>query len=116
MAHEPYTEFRCEVRESEAAAVVEVHGELDLATGPEAEAALREQARSKRHVTLDLRGLQFMDSTGLRMIMELDRLAREDGFGFAVVRGTPAVQRVMNIAGIDEHLELVDAPAELQEP
>jgi hypothetical protein len=38
-------------------------------------------------VMLDLRELRFIDSTGLRLILEIDAMAREDGFNFALVRG-----------------------------
>lgn len=106
-------EFRCEVRERDEAAVVELHGELDLATAPEAEARLHQLAGEKKRVTVDLRGLTFLDSTGLSMLVRLDALARQDGFNFSVVRGSPPVQRAIEISGLDEVLVLVDDPDDL---
>src|SRR3954447_27052320 len=82
--------FRCEVREGRASGVVVPHGELDLATVEEARAALR-SLLTKRSVTLDLRELSFIDSTGVRLTLEIDALARQDGFNFFVVRGGPGV-------------------------
>jgi anti-sigma B factor antagonist len=108
--------FACEVRENDAAAVVCLRGELDMATVPEVDVCLRALACEKRQVTVDLRGLDFMDSTGLRLIIEIDALARQDGFNFSVVRGSPAVQRVMEISGVDAHLVLIDRPEDLHVP
>ena len=103
-------EFECKVHEHGETAVVELSGELDLATVPEAESALRTAAAAKRRVVLDLRGLAFMDSTGLRLTLEMDALARQDGFHFVVVRGTELIHRIFQMSGVEEHLTLVDEP------
>jgi len=103
-------EFECEVHDHGDTAVVELSGELDLATVPEAESALRKAAAEKRQVVLDLRGLAFMDSTGLRMTLEMDALARQDGFHFVIVRGTQLIHRIFQMSGVEDHLTLVDEP------
>lgn len=101
-------EFECDVHEHGEIAVVRLAGELDLATAPEAQAALRRAAAEKREVVLDLRGLVFMDSTGLRLTLEMDALARQEGFRFVVVRGSGIIHRVFQMSGVEEHLTLVD--------
>ena len=53
---------------------------------------------------LDLRGLRFMDSTGLRLVIRWDTAAKEDGFEFAIVPGIEVVDRVFRLTGMDEHL------------
>jgi anti-sigma B factor antagonist len=108
--------FRCEVRQGRASAVLVVAGELDLATVGELESALQSLAKTKRAVTLDLRELRFVDSTGLRLILEIDALARQDGFNFALVRGPETVQRIFAITGVEDHLVFVDAPEDLAPP
>jgi anti-anti-sigma factor len=108
--------FRCEVRQGRASAVVVVAGELDLATVGELESALQSLAKTKRAVTLDLRELRFVDSTGLRLILEIDAMARQDGFNFALVRGPETVQRIFAITGMEDHLVFVDAPEDLAPP
>jgi anti-anti-sigma factor len=107
--------FRCDVTEGRASAVVALHGELDLETVDEARAALR-SVMTKPSVTLDLRSLSFIDSTGLRLILEIDAHARQDGFNFFVVRGGQDVQRVFDITGIADHLAFIDAPEDLAPP
>jgi len=102
--------FRCEVHETTDAAVVALFGELDVASVPEADDAVKEQARSKRRVTVDLRGLSFMDSTGVRMLLEADAASRRDGFTFSIVCGNADVMRVLEITGVLDHLVFIDDP------
>ena len=58
---------------------------------------------------LDLSALEFMDSTGLRCILEHDSEGRQDGFSVVLVRGPTAVQRVFDITGTTERLTFIDA-------
>jgi anti-anti-sigma factor len=103
-------ELRCEVvREGDAARVV-VSGALDLATVPILEAELADLRHAGvRRLVLDLSGLGFMDSTGLRCILERDAEARRDGFSIALVAGPPAVQRVFEVTGTAARLPFIDA-------
>jgi anti-sigma B factor antagonist len=105
--------FGIAVTESKAASVVALHGELDMSTVPEAEAAIADVARRKRSVTVDLRGLEFMDSTGVALLVRVDAQGRQDGFHLFVAKGREDVQRVLAMCGLEDHLELVDAPEDL---
>ena len=62
---------------------------------------------------LDLRGLEFIDSTGLRAILLQDKRSTERGQAFALVRGPEQVQRLMNMTHVDEHLKIVASPEEI---
>jgi anti-anti-sigma factor len=87
-----------------------LRGELDVATAPLAEEAIKNaEAGGPATLALDLAGLTFMDSTGLRLVMAADARAREAARRFIVVRGPDAVQRVFELTGVDERIELVDA-------
>ena len=59
-------------------------------------------------LVLDLRGLQFIDSTGLRMLIQIDAAARSDGFDFVVFCGNGHVRRVLGETGLDGVLPVVD--------
>jgi anti-sigma B factor antagonist len=86
-------------------------GELDLATAEELEAGLKElEARAPAVVVLDLRELEFMDSTGLRAVIAADARARDRGARLVVVRAPGEVDRVFKLTRMDQHLELVDEP------
>jgi anti-anti-sigma factor len=87
-----------------------VRGELDLATAPAVDEALRAAAASARLVVLDLQGVTFLDSTGLRTVLQADARSRADGHDLVVVRGPQAVDRVFALAGVDGLVTLVDAP------
>jgi anti-anti-sigma factor len=105
--------FHVTVTEGEAAAVVALHGELDMATVPEADAAIADVARRKRSVTVDLRGVEFIDSTGVALLIRFDAQARQDGFHLFVAKGRAEVQRVLAMCGLEDHLEMIDAPEDL---
>jgi anti-anti-sigma factor len=86
-----------------------LRGELDLSTAAKVEEELRRAESAEPPVlVLDLAGLTFLDSTGLRLIVTADRRAREKGRRLAVVKGPDTVQRVFSITRLDEHLEMVE--------
>jgi anti-anti-sigma factor len=110
MIQEP---FRCDVSFRPNSWLIALHGELDVAGMPECEAAIRLVRGGPESVTLDLRGLTFMDSTGVTLIVKLGALAREDDFDLFVVRGNETVQRVLVLSGLDVRLDMLDAPQPL---
>jgi anti-sigma B factor antagonist len=91
-------------------------GELDMAGVAAARMELRRAEAGGHEVVLDLRRLEFMDSCGLRVLLEADRRLRMAGACLMVVRGPRAVERVLEITGMDARLELVDDPASLPPP
>lgn len=91
-----------------------LHGELDLVGAPllqgEIESAAVEGAPL---IVLDLEDLQFIDSSGLRVILSAHERARERGQAFALTRGSQQVQRLLSIAGVSGHLQIIASPDEL---
>lgn len=100
-----------ETRNGGGQVLVSVHGEVDLATAPELEAAL-ERALSPEAATLivDLRGVSFLDSTGLALLVRHDRMAATAGGRMIVVKGPAQVQSVFEITRVSELLTMVDEP------
>jgi anti-sigma B factor antagonist len=91
-------------------------GELDISTAPRVEEELRRvEENAPAVIVLDLRGLEFMDSTGLRVIVSADGRAREDNRSLRLVRGPEAVQRIFRVTRLDERLEIGDDPDPLIE-
>lgn len=89
---------------------VAVVGELDMLTAPQLEQALDAALeRGAARVVLDLRGVEFLGSSGIAIVDGLDRRAREAGFAVVVIRGTPGVQRVLEIAGLPDRMRFVDS-------
>ncbi len=104
--------FRVERSRRGDAVVVAAAGEIDLATID----AVREELTAARteaaRVVLDLREVEFLDSCGLRLIVEADRDAEKEGWTFVVVRPRDQVQRLLDVAGLSARLTVVDDPAE----
>jgi anti-sigma B factor antagonist len=96
--------------------ILALRGELDIPNVHWAEAELQRAEHTldgASPLVLDLRALDFMDSTGLRFILSAHARALEAGRRFLVVRGPEAVQRVFRATRVDAILEIVDdaAPA-----
>jgi anti-sigma B factor antagonist len=103
--------FRCDVVQADGEVLVELIGELDLATSPLLERALEDVAASAGgRVVVDLRGLTFMDSTGLRVLMRWDLAGREAGLERVFIAGPDAVQRVFEATRLLERVTFVDPP------
>jgi anti-sigma B factor antagonist len=97
--------FRCEVVPDGDVVQVRPFGELDIATAPQVAAPLGElSADGHRKVVLDLAGLTFVDSTGMRVIVEAHQAAARHGIEFEVLPGPPAVQRAFEVAGLTKLL------------
>lgn len=90
---------------------IALSGELDISSAGRVEDELTSlQSQSPEMLVLDLRELQFMDSTGLRLIVRADEAARAGGTRFIIVRGPEPVQRVFQIVGLDTRLDMADQP------
>ena len=106
--------FSVEVHDEDRAVVIGVSGELDLASSPALEHELERGASSSADVVIvDLRSLEFMDSTGLSVLVRAHQRATENGQRFGVVRGPQQVQRLLSLTGVADRLTLADSPDEL---
>ena len=106
--------FRVEVRNTDATTVISVSGELDLASSPALEEELERVAQSDAQlVVVDLRGLEFMDSTGLSVLVRAHQRAEENGRRLGLVNGSQQVQRLLTLTGVADRLTLTDVPEAL---
>jgi anti-sigma B factor antagonist len=84
-------------------------GELDMASVPLLEARLRDALDGGgRRLVLDLRELDFMDSTGLTLLARWSLGARQDGYALALVPGGERIQRLFELTGMAPHFDFVD--------
>jgi len=105
-------ELRTESRADAGAEVTIVHvaGEVDLASAPELAATLKAEATPHVRLVLDLTGVPFMDSSGLR---ELLVFSRELGDRLAVVvEPDSAVRHLLDIAEVAERINVQPSEAE----
>jgi anti-anti-sigma factor len=96
-------------------AIVRPVGELDLSGAAVLEAELDRLAEDPElaAVVLDMRELEFMDSSGLRLVVVADMKARDAGRRFSIVRGGETVHRVFEITRMSERLDFVDDPEDV---
>ena len=101
--------LECVVESHRDTIVIRPIGELDIATAPGFARTCQEPARSGfPRVVLDLRELEFCDSSGLRVILDLQQFV-PTGTRFDVIPGPAAIQRLLAISGIETSLSFVDA-------
>src|SRR3954463_8553916 len=95
---------------------VALRGELDLEHAYTFDEELRRvEAERPPCLVLDLRGLSFLDSSGLARLLAANRRARRDRRRLLLIRGSAAVQRLMAITAVGQHFETVtELPAELR--
>ena len=83
-------------------------GELDIAT---VELLGRELASVEETdaemIVLDLSGLSFIDSTGLRLVLDINERCGGETNRLRVIAGSPAVDRLLDIVGLRERLPLI---------
>jgi anti-sigma B factor antagonist len=105
-------DFRVTRRLEAGVAVVAPEGEIDLRTADAVRAELDAGRAEAPCLVLDLREVTFMDSSGIRLLIEAQLTAERDGFDFAVVRGPGQVQRLFELAGLEGRLPIVDDPSQ----
>jgi anti-anti-sigma factor len=109
MQEEPrFGEFRVECDFTDGTLTVLPIGELDIATAPLLDARLHgpEWWAAKR-VVLDLRGLTFMDSSGIRCLLRANAASRADSGRLDVIPGSEQIQRLLVLTRVADRLPFV---------
>jgi anti-anti-sigma factor len=109
---DPPVPFHVGVSRQGSRAVFTPEGELDIATAEVLREAMQRQGEGAQAIVLDLRGLQFMDTAGLQLVLEQQRRCAAEGSSFALVRGSDNVHRLLDIAGLTPMLRILDAPGD----
>jgi anti-sigma B factor antagonist len=103
-----------ETREAGDWTVVDVKGEVDLYTAPRLKTLLTDiTAGGRSNVAVDFAGVEFMDSTGLGVLISGLKRCREAGGTLALVAPTEPVRKVLTITGLDQVFNIRDSLDEL---
>ncbi len=100
--------FECDINNARrgAACVLTVRGDIDLASAPDFETSLRTALDgSPSSIMIDLTGLTFIDSSGLRVLVSLSKEAQSRGATLGLRNVPPHAQRVLDITGLSEWFE-----------
>ena len=108
----PPEEFAISADQRDGSVRLTLHGELDLATAPELEQLVNERIDAGDEVVVDLRPLEFMDSSGIRVLVAAHARAGRVGTRLVIVRppARSAVAKIVEVSGLDGELNLVDDP------
>jgi anti-sigma B factor antagonist len=93
--------FRVELIPDRTRILVAPHGELDLSTAGEVGDAIAEvRERGFERIVLDLRGVTFIDSTGVRLLVRTRSAADEGSWDFSIIDGGEQAGHVLVLAGV----------------
>ena len=94
-----------DVKQDGEALVIRPVGELDLSTTQTLDAELRKAINGDAsEVILDLGGLSFIDSTGLRLLVFAASHSRDNGDVLRMLPPSPPVDQVLKLSGLDRSL------------
>src|SRR4029079_4977665 len=95
----PDAVFGTDARQMGDVIVVSLTGELDMASTPALHQAV-ERAQDQGPIVIDLRDLTFIDSTGIRALIEVYAAGQNGHSAVSFIRGQAHVQRVLQMAGV----------------
>jgi anti-sigma B factor antagonist len=88
---------------------ITLSGELDLATVPRLQDELeRVEASDARSIIVDLSGLSFIDSAGIRLIITAEERSRVDSNRLVLLKAPASVQRVFQLTALEDQLPFAD--------
>ena len=92
-----------EIKKTADAATIEVAGRLDTTSAPALEKAILEDIGDARHLVLDLKGVQYISSAGLRVLLGAQKKMQKIG-AMKVVNVYEAVMEVLEMTGFADIL------------
>jgi anti-sigma B factor antagonist len=108
--------LRLEVVQDGTTSTIALFGECDLAQQDTLRAGVREAfAAQPEQIVLDLGGLGFIDSTGIRGIIELHKRARHENIRLVICPGSRQVQRIFDLSGLTAQLPFLAADQSARE-
>jgi anti-sigma B factor antagonist len=103
--------FRVELVPDRTRILVAPHGEVDLATAGEVRDAIAEvRERGFDRIVLDLRGVTFIDSTGVSLLVRMRAASHEGSWSFSIIDGSEQVQHVLVLAGVSHLFSRASPP------
>jgi anti-sigma B factor antagonist len=102
--------FRIEEGRDDGTVVLTLRGELDLASADDVQRRLDALCAAGTPTRLDLDDLAFMDSSGLRFVLQAAELGRDGDWAFTLTPGSEQVRQLFRSAGVAERLPIVPRP------
>lgn len=83
-----------------------IAGEIDAHTAPSISQAIA--ASADRSIEIDLSGVEFVDSSGLRALIEAHQTFESNGGSLTLIRPSPSVTKLFEISGVGDYLNVAD--------
>jgi two-component system, OmpR family, sensor kinase len=99
-------EFRIEEARRNGLVVLRLRGDLDLASADAVAERLDALSAAGEPVLLDLDNLAFMDSSGLRVVLQAAENSRTSGWRFMLTPGSQQVRHLFDSAGVTDRLPI----------
>jgi anti-sigma B factor antagonist len=101
--------FRLDVRTADNGWIIQAAGELDLATAPELEREMRRaEASDATRIVLDLHDVTFIDSTGIRLLVQAEGRNRSTPGRLRLMPANGQVAQILELTGLSERLPFLD--------
>jgi anti-sigma B factor antagonist len=104
------------IRESGVAQVVDVEGEVDLGTSPNLRKTLFDLLGKKPKLALNLRGLRYIDSSGIATLIEVLKSAQRLQMEFVLFGLSPAVQDAFRLTHVNRVFRIVETEEQALTP
>jgi anti-anti-sigma factor len=108
--------FSISCRRLEEGLALDLSGDVDIATAPIVEDELLRAEQSEDLIVLNLHDVNFMDSTGIRMVIAADQRLRERGASLRIVNVPGQVHKLFKLVGVLDHLGIDGGPASAEIP
>ncbi|MEU1586910.1 STAS domain-containing protein [Micromonospora sp. NPDC005710] len=108
-------ELLLSARPGRGCTVLEVRGELDMATSPELREGLQRLVDAgDRQVVVDLAEVGFMDSSGLGALVVMFKAWRNAGGRLCLAAVQPAVRSVLSVTSVDQVIDVYHSVSEAE--
>ena len=92
-----------EIKKTETETIIEIVGRLDTITAPALDKTINEDIGDTKNLVLDLKGVQYISSAGLRVLLGAQKKMQKIG-SMKVVNVCEAVMEVLEMTGFADIL------------
>jgi anti-anti-sigma factor len=100
-------EFSCTARHAEGRVIITVAGDVDLAAHERFQAEVEQWLPASGGMVIDCSGVTFLDSMGLRVLVQARQRAADEEYEFALAAPSQPVLRVLELAGVKSLFPIV---------
>jgi len=109
------TQISYEIEPRQGYAVVYLTGSVDMSRSPEARKAILNGLQQYGNLVVDLSGVEYVDSSGVAVLIEGHQVAQKQGRRFSLVGVSEGAMNVLRLARLEQVFSIFTSEAELQQ-